>query len=243
MSKSEYNKYNFSREEIVDAALASKSRTEMMRILKIRQGGGGYQALDKWCRKYQVSPPDGSFIGHKNITKYSFVAMPNDDWFVNGTFRNGQNSKVRLLRMGVEDKCVECDGGPVWNGKPITLQIDHVNGDRWDNRIENLRIMCPNCHSQTETYANTGKRSARSYCECGKEISRASVSCHSCESESRVGATTVEYPEIEELLAMIRSSSYVQVGRLLGCSDNAVRKHIKRNGYNPKTLHPHNIPN
>ncbi|MFI1180619.1 HNH endonuclease [Streptomyces sp. NPDC020799] len=54
--------------------------------------------------------------------------------------------------------CAECDIGDTWRGKHLVLEIDHINGDRLDNRIENLRYLCPSCHSQTSTFAN---RSAR----------------------------------------------------------------------------------
>jgi len=64
-----------------------------------------------------------------------------------------------LLSKKREYKCEEC-GIQNWQGKPIRLQIDHVNGDRLDNREENLKIVCPNCHSQTETYAIGNKRKA-----------------------------------------------------------------------------------
>ena len=52
----------------------------------------------------------------------------------------------------LEQKCSLCGLGLVWNGKPLRLQIDHENGDKQDNRIENLRIICPNCHTQTHTW-------------------------------------------------------------------------------------------
>ncbi|HWH29601.1 MAG TPA: HNH endonuclease signature motif containing protein [Mycobacteriales bacterium] len=58
----------------------------------------------------------------------------------------------RLVREGlVERRCAEC-GREEWNGKPIPLELDHVNGDRPDNRLENLRLLCPNCHAQTPTW-------------------------------------------------------------------------------------------
>ena len=51
-----------------------------------------------------------------------------------------------------EPKCCECGNGIVWNNKPLRLQIDHKNGNKKDNRRENIRIICPNCHTQTETW-------------------------------------------------------------------------------------------
>lgn len=54
--------------------------------------------------------------------------------------------------------CVECGNNGWWNEIKLILQIDHINGDRHDNRIKNLRILCPNCHSQTQTFGNKNKK-------------------------------------------------------------------------------------
>lgn len=62
--------------------------------------------------------------------------------------------KKRLLNLGLlKEQCALCPQGPMWNNKKLSLHIDHINGVPNDNRIENLRMLCPNCHSQTDTYA------------------------------------------------------------------------------------------
>ena len=74
------------------------------------------------------------------------------DIFEGRTNMKSTGLKVRLIREGYkEEKCEEC-GLVDWNNKPITLELDHKNGDTSDNRLKNLRILCPNCHSQTETF-------------------------------------------------------------------------------------------
>ncbi len=66
--------------------------------------------------------------------------------------------KCRLLNAGIfKNVCAECNQGPEWNGKPLVLQLDHVNGISTDHRLENLRILCPHCHSQTETFTGKNK--------------------------------------------------------------------------------------
>ena len=61
-----------------------------------------------------------------------------------------------LNEVGVEYKCESCGMTDKWNGKPILLEIDHINGDCFDNTKDNLRFLCPNCHSQTDTHSHSG---------------------------------------------------------------------------------------
>ncbi|MFF4080871.1 HNH endonuclease [Streptomyces sp. NPDC001777] len=62
-----------------------------------------------------------------------------------------------LLEIGVPQECAECGTGATWQGKPLTLEIDHVNGDWSDDRAQNLRLLCPNCHAITATWCRGGR--------------------------------------------------------------------------------------
>lgn len=64
-----------------------------------------------------------------------------------------------LLEVGVPEECAECGIGPEWLGRPMTLEVDHISGDWSDDRQENLRLMCPNCHATTNTWCRGGNRS------------------------------------------------------------------------------------
>ncbi|HET6893819.1 MAG TPA: HNH endonuclease [Candidatus Baltobacteraceae bacterium] len=76
--------------------------------------------------------------------------------------RNRHHLKVRLLRAGLlKNECSQC-GLTEWRGAPLSMHIDHINGSKHDHRLENLRMLCPNCHSQTETYGGrNAKRNRR----------------------------------------------------------------------------------
>jgi DNA-directed RNA polymerase subunit RPC12/RpoP len=81
--------------------------------------------------------------------------IPLDDIITNKVKFSTMQLKKRLVYENIlEYKCVKCGNEGEWMGETISLELDHINGDNNDNRIENLRIMCPNCHSQTPTFRN-----------------------------------------------------------------------------------------
>lgn len=147
----------------------------------------------------------------------------------NSTYLNTWRLKKKLVKVGLlEDKCIVCSQGNGWNGKPLSLHLDHINGINNDHRLENLRILCPNCHSQTETYA--GKKTKISYAcvQCNTPISKtgskSSGLCKSCAQRKRQKA---DRPSIEQLLKDVVETSYVATGKKYGVSDNAIRKWIR----------------
>lgn len=86
------------------------------------------------------------------------TGMPIEELLQAGTYRGRYHLKARLIAEGLkENRCERC-GVTAWLGAPITLALHHVNGLRDDNRLENLQILCPNCHSQTDTFAGRNGR-------------------------------------------------------------------------------------
>lgn len=83
--------------------------------------------------------------------------MPLDRLLVADTYRSRHNVKLRLLGEGLKrNRCERC-GLTEWRGEPLSMALHHLNGDGLDNRIENLQLLCPNCHSQTENFAGRGR--------------------------------------------------------------------------------------
>ena len=83
----------------------------------------------------------------------------NEMVFVENSTYSRHRLKARIIKNNLlEHKCQECGLGHYYNFKPIVLQIDHINGVNNDNRLENLTLLCPNCHAQTTTYRGKNKK-------------------------------------------------------------------------------------
>lgn len=141
-----------------------------------------------------------------------------------------QAVKTILLREGrLEYRCAICSLGATWEGKSLTLRLDHINGHRRDSRIENLRYLCPNCDSQTSTFCGRNKKRAIALtrtCRCGKlsTVGR----CQTCANEDRgERPTKIEWPPTDLLKKELEATSFLAVARRLGVSDNAIRKRIR----------------
>ncbi len=96
------------------------------------------------------------------------TAMPLEELLTRRRCRN--HVKSRLLRAGIlKNQCDQC-GLSEWRGKPLSIHIDHINGVKDDHRLENLRMLCPNCHSQTDTYGARNKKRRRILQDQGRTV-------------------------------------------------------------------------
>ena len=156
-----------------------------------------------------------------------------------------QSVKRRLLAAGLKEPvCELCGQGEMWQGKPMSMILDHVNGVRDDHRLENLRMVCPNCAATLDTHCgrrNRVQRAKRRCLHCDKEFIPGYASQRYCSQpcgvrwdrsvlRGRPGPNSprkVERPPYEQLLGEIKATSYSAVGRKYGVSGNAVRKWVR----------------
>lgn len=98
----------------------------------------------------------GLFFTKKNMNYYNEgnSALPLESILTKDSSYNRTKLKERLFSEGIKEYKCECCGISEWRGKPISLQLHHINGNHNDNRLENLQILCPNCHSQTENFSS-----------------------------------------------------------------------------------------
>lgn len=141
--------------------------------------------------------------------------------------------RKQLIREGVlADICAKCGIGNQWHGAPLVLHLDHISGDSLDNRLENLRILCPNCHSQTPTWAGRNAKHPKKIprtCACGNSIHAHSSRCAGCAQKARQqrtnqGETRNILPTNEDLMRLIKASSWLAVAVQFKVSRTTLRK-------------------
>ena len=224
-----YCSMRYTTEELTAALKDADSLREVMTRLGIRINNGNYDWVRGLYRQAGIDIP--KVFPQKNRKPNSgFQRIPDTVFFKDGVRRTGQHLRDRLLSIGWKFVCAECGLLPEWNGKPLTLQVDHIDGDRFNNVLENLRFLCPNCHAQTETFGRTKGTGIRyNYCECGVRIGRASTHCPPCSQVKRPRKKKIDWPPVEDVLQLVTETNFSQAGRILGVSDNAIRKYLKSN--------------
>jgi hypothetical protein len=242
-----------------NAVLEANSYAEVMRLIKAPHDS--YRHIQKMIISYCIDTShfkatsrlkrglDGK-VSKKNPSDI-LVVLP-----ASSTYRTSRNTLMyAMLSSGLEYKCMmnDCEKPePIWRGEPCSLDIDHIDGDWRNCTIGNLRFLCGRCHYQVET--NTKSRAInptdledfltkfkdihktkrdKECLDCNAMILRTSTRCPKCQAKSYVGGNRIDYPTVEQIIEGVHEYGYSKYSKMIGVSDNGLRKHLIRKGVNP----------
>lgn len=207
----------------------SNSIKELQIKLGYSPNSGVSSVIRNYCKEKNISLEHFTSISKEKIKRTE-----------KNTFIKNSTASQKVLRElykknnYTEYKCSICGQEPFWNGKELTLTLDHINGINTDDRLENLRWVCPNCDRQLDTFCSKNNKKERinkakkTYCiDCGKEISHNSQRCMNCEKK-RIRKIK-NRPSAEELKNILfeNKGNFSKVGKSFNVSDNTIRKWCK----------------
>ncbi|WP_448318977.1 HNH endonuclease signature motif containing protein [Streptomyces sp. CO7] len=151
----------WSRQILQDAVSGSRTMAEVLQRLGLDRVGDNHTYISRRLRLYGI---DTSHLDRSSHPSARVPRQRHPDWPLvlqePETARRIRNSTLHsaMIAAGIPERCSDCGNPGEWEGEPLKLEIDHVNGDWRDNRLQNLRYLCPNCHATTDTYRGRGKR-------------------------------------------------------------------------------------
>lgn len=216
---------------------------------------GNYDTLKRIIKDNNID------ISHFKRCSLGIYKEPKElkDYLVENSTIKSHKLKNRLFKEQIKEQKCECCGLTEWMGKPINLQLHHINGINTDNRLENLQILCPNCHSFTDNFS--GKNQKNNIKERNIKISNKlddnliiSLLNENKDIEyianklDRKPSTILKHIKkngikiehvkkttlynVEEMFSLMREfKTYSTVGKIMGVSDNAIKKRFIKLGY------------
>jgi hypothetical protein len=227
------------RSDFIRIIKASHCLKDVLNSLGVAVNSGNYFTLKN---KFRSENLEDSFLKLKNsknnFGNFSKKVLLSEILVENSSYSRG-SLKRKIINEGlIKNECAECGLSPVWNKKPLVMVLDHKNGIPNDNRLENLRLVCPNCNSQLPTFAGRKHKKIRRCLICNGITGKTETGLCTLCSHKKLGfqSKKVNWPTNNKLENQIHKFGYEKTGRLYGVTGAAVKKRLKRKPYTKEEL-------
>jgi Zn finger protein HypA/HybF involved in hydrogenase expression len=145
-------------EEFKLAVEQSYSVAQVLTKLGLAPKGGNYGVFHRYKKQHNIDTSHFTGQGHLKGKTHNYTTKPLEEILVEESDYNSHKLRLRLIGEGIKEHKCECCRLSEWMGQPISLELDHIDGDNKNNKLDNLRVLCPNCHAQTPTYRGKNKK-------------------------------------------------------------------------------------
>ncbi|MGW4228708.1 HNH endonuclease signature motif containing protein [Streptomyces sp. NPDC004980] len=148
----------WTKEVLQEAVASSTTMCEVLRRLGLEVVGGQHTHISRRVRALGIDTSHFATPSRNDeVRRRRPEELLVDQGQTHARRMPGERLKRAMIAMGVAEHCARCGTGSVWRGRPLPLEVDHIDGNWRNNQPQNLRLLCPNCHSTTETYRGRGK--------------------------------------------------------------------------------------
>lgn len=216
--------WKISDEDFIKLVKSSQTMSQVLRFFGMENKGSNYITCRKRIKELDIDT--SHFLNRvqssnlsREITKDEFIVSLCE----NSSCKRSEVKK-RLVKFNLLDyTCSECGNVGIWNNKKLSLHLEHKNGVSNDNRLENLTFLCPNCHSQTDTYAGKSHKKHYFCIQCKNPCGGYSDNniCLICAGKKQ---RKCNRPTKEELQTLLKEKPVLQIAKVYKVRDNTIRK-------------------